>query len=99
MRAVRPLAALLVLTPLLAASALAHGWYPIECCHHMDCAPVDHVERPTGGDMIVTTRHGTATVPGDLQRRQSLDSRMHACMQPAGGGRMKVICVFVPPLI
>ena len=99
MRAVRPLLATLLLAPLLAVAAYAHSWYPIECCHQMDCAPVDHVERRDGEEMIVTTRHGTAAVPSDLQRRQSLDSRMHVCMRPAGGGRMKVICVFVPPLI
>ena len=24
--------------------AKAHDFYPIECCHQIDCAPVDHVE-------------------------------------------------------
>ena len=30
---------------LLAASpAAAHDWYPMECCHALDCAPVEKVE-------------------------------------------------------
>lgn len=77
----------------------AHDWYPIECCHDLDCAPVEHVERPGGDELVVTSRNGTGVVPKDMQRRQSRDHRMHVCMQPSGDGRMRVICVFVPPLI
>src|SRR5690606_28288868 len=29
---------------LAAAPAAAHNWYPMECCHEMDCAPVDRTE-------------------------------------------------------
>ena len=84
----------------------AHDWYPMECCHQMDCAPVDHAETVKGqlyagmgyaqslapGTLIVTTRHGTAVVPPDMQRRESKDNQMHACLR-AG----KVICIFLPP--
>ncbi len=42
--------------------------------------------------LIVTTRHGTASVPPDMARRPSRDGRMHACIR-AG----RVICIFVPP--
>jgi len=100
------LAILLAATP-----AAAHDWYPLECCHHQDCAPVDKVELvPTpmasGADgaksdapaMIVTTKHGTALVPASFPRRESKDHRMHACMLPIGAdGKMRLICIFMPP--
>ena len=96
---------------LAATPAAAHDWYPMECCHEMDCAPVDHAEivpMPAQGDpkgggatstptMIVTTRHGTVVVPGDFPRRESKDSRMHACMMPGADGHMQLICIFMPP--
>jgi len=69
-------AALAVATP-----AAAHDWYPMECCHAMDCAPVDKVEMLPGpsiasmlstpaqadsvGGMLVTTRHGSVLVPAN----------------------------------
>lgn len=73
----------------------------------MDCAPVDKVEMvptpavdgATGAPstMLVTTRHGSALVPANFPRRESKDHRMHACMLPEGGGRMRLICIFMPP--
>lgn len=95
---------------LAATPAAAHNWYPMECCHEMDCAPVDRTEivptpttAPTGAvvigstAMIVTTKHGTALVPADFPRRESKDHRMHACMIPGADGRMQLICLFMPP--
>jgi hypothetical protein len=96
---------------LLAASpAAAHEWYPIECCHEMDCAPVEHVEivptpttsnskgAPAGPpEMVVTTKIGTVLVPASFPRRESKDNRMHACMMPGPGGQMQLICLFIPP--
>ncbi|KAB2917091.1 MAG: hypothetical protein F9K29_10570 [Hyphomicrobiaceae bacterium] len=112
------LAALLV----AATPAAAHDWYPIECCHGMDCAPVEKVEmlQPPGitgllgspayasvpearlrhdvpGSMMVTTKLGSVVVPADFPRRESKDNRMHACMRPADGGGMRLICIFMPP--
>ena len=84
-----------LLSPLEAA---AHDWYPHECCHGMDCAPVDRVEPSGPSGMTVTSRHGTAVVPETMPRRESRDQRMHVCMQPGRGGSMRVICVFIPPL-
>jgi hypothetical protein len=99
------LAFLLASTP-----AAAHDWYPLECCHEMDCAPVDRAEivpTPTtteapgvaGGPaaLIVTTKHGTVIVPANFPRRESKDHRMHACMLPGAGGQMQLICIFLPP--
>ncbi len=104
-----------VLAALLMAAtpAAAHDWYPIECCHGMDCAPVEKVEMlpPPGitgilgspayasvpGSMMVTTKQGSVVIPADFPRRESKDNRMHACMRPAEGGGMRLICIFMPP--
>jgi hypothetical protein len=88
------LAALLV----AASPAAAHDWYPMECCHAMDCAPVDKVEivqspamasllgspavAAPSSAMLVTSKHGTALVPANFPRRESKDHRMHVCMRP-----------------
>jgi hypothetical protein len=95
---------------LAATPAAAHDWYPLECCHEMDCAPVDRAEivpTPTTADapgaasgpsaMVVTTKHGTVLVPANFPRRESKDHRMHACMLPGAGGQMQLICIFLPP--
>jgi hypothetical protein len=95
---------------LAATPAAAHDWYPLECCHGMDCAPVEHAEivpTPATADpksagvgptaMIVTTKHGTVLVPANFPRRESKDNRMHACMMPGPGGQMQLICIFMPP--
>ena len=81
----------------ISTAAVAHDWYPMECCHGMDCAPVDRVDKTEPGGMTVTSRHGTAVIPESMPRRESRDQRMHVCMQPSRLGRMRVICVFVPP--
>jgi hypothetical protein len=99
------LAALLV----TATPAAAHEWYPIECCHGMDCAAAEKVEMLPGpaiasvtggpvvtGAMSVTTKHGTVIVPANFPRRESKDHRMHACMRPGTDG-MRLICIFMPP--
>jgi hypothetical protein len=92
-----------------ATPAAAHEWYPMECCHNQDCAAVDKVEMvptpaATGSEngsqrpsMRVTTRHGTVVVPSSFPRRESKDHRMHACMLPGEGGKMRLICIFMPP--
>lgn len=78
-------------------------WYPIECCHAMDCAPVDSaaIANPveSGGlpNMVVTSKHGTVVVPHSFPRRQSKDHRMHVCMRPAESGQMRLICIFDAP--
>lgn len=78
-----------------AMSAQAHDWYPLECCHQFDCAPVDQAVA-AGDDLVVTTKIGTAPVPPNMERRQSKDHRVHACIAPRDG-KMSVICIFMPP--
>src|SRR5262245_35964782 len=102
----RALTALLGLAVACALPAQAHDWYPKECCHDNDCAPVESIARsntlaasselPT---TVVTTKHGTAMIPPNLQRRESKDNRMHACMNPGPMGKMQLICIFTPPTL
>jgi hypothetical protein len=84
-------------------AATAHDWYPMECCHGYDCAEVERATygRPPDIDnelpmLTVTTKHGTALVPANFPRRESLDGKMHACMR-RDQGSMRLICLFVPP--
>jgi hypothetical protein len=79
-------------------TAQAHSWYPHECCHDDDCAPVDNVlSVPDLDGIYVTSKHGSALVPASFPRRPSPDSRMHVCLRKAPGGTHKLICVFMPP--
>lgn len=94
---------------LAATAAVAHDWYPIECCSGMDCAPVEKVEivsmQSAGimgsatlpGTMLITTKHGSVIVPANFPRRESKDNRMHACMRASASGNMRLICLFLPP--
>src|SRR5215831_21297535 len=87
----------------LQSPVIAHEWYPMECCHGRDCAPVESVETlapaSTNGlaTLVVTTKFGTAVVPADFPRRESKDNRMHACMRQGATGRIHLLCFFVPP--
>lgn len=77
----------------LVDQAKAHSWYPIECCHEMDCGPVLETKRTSEG-LVVTSSHGTAVVPPTMEPRQSKDHKPHVCIR-AG----KVVCYFLPPSI
>lgn len=93
-----------------ATSALAHDWYPRECCSGQDCAPVissrwvagarydatgHEVTNPTPMEEV-TTEKGTVIVPPNMPHRPSQDNRRHACI-----GRdttsYYLICIFDPP--
>jgi hypothetical protein len=85
-----------------APQAQAHDWYPMECCHATDCAPVDSTTYivPTGDgipQMVVTSKHGTAVVSQNFPRQESKDNRMHICMRRMPNGSMRVLCLFMPP--
>ena len=81
----------------------SHDWYPMDCCHGIDCAPVEntgYTQPVTSGgipQLIVTTKHGSAVVPQNFPVRESKDHRMHACMRREGSGQMRIICIFLPP--
>ena len=81
--------------------AKAHDWYPHECCHGGDCAPVDNVTRivtaASEAGLILTSKLGTALLPPNFPVRESKDHRMHVCMRPSLYGGMGITCVFMPP--
>jgi hypothetical protein len=102
-----------LLFALVSAVAHAHDWYPLDCCHSQDCAPVTSYRYVAGADydtagkpianalprLVVTTRIGTAIVPDNLPRRPSKDNQMHVCMRPGVYGiGVYVKCIFVPPI-
>jgi hypothetical protein len=77
----------LTVTLISSATVHAHSWYPIECCHNQDCAPIVKEDNHT-----VTTSHGTVTVPpGFKPIRPSQDEKSHACII-----NNKLICIFRP---
>ena len=87
-----------------AAVAQAHSWYPPECCHDRDCAPVEKVTWlvPVDGGkprIIVRSKKGTAVIPRDMMPRDSKDDRMHVCIGYDSFGDHEVWCYFVPPHI
>lgn len=83
--------------------AIGHGWYPKDCCHDMDCAPVESMAwlaptRKGQPRLVVTSKHGRAVVREGVSIRPSKDHRMHVCMlryDPLG--EMEVTCLFLPP--
>jgi hypothetical protein len=80
----------------LVDSAKAHSWYPIECCHQLDCGPVLSM-RQTPAGLEVTSTHGTAVVPQTMAPRKSQDHQAHVCIRPGENGALKVICYFEQP--
>lgn len=94
-------AIMLVATHFPIPPAHAEEWYPKQCLVDSNCAEVDNTtyapQAVSDEDILtVTTRHGTALVPTDLLRRESMDGNMHACMRANQEG-MQLICLFVPP--
>ncbi len=86
-------AAALLMTPAVAA----HDWYPRECCHNLDCAPVDRAELLPDGSLRLTSKVGTTVVSPSFPRQQSQDYQMHICMARFSHlDIMHPICLFVP---
>ena len=66
--------------------AKAHDWYPHECCHGGDCAPLDNVTRivtaasgQTG--LILTSKLGTALFQIFRCENRKIIACMYACVQ------------------
>jgi hypothetical protein len=77
---------LLLLLALLPSVALAHSFYPYECCHDQDCRPVrceDIEETPTG------YRYDGVEFSKSAER-PSQDRYCHVCISKAGNG----LCLF-----
>lgn len=85
------------------APAIGHDWYPHDCCHDMDCAPVESMAwlGPAQGEhrrLTITSKHGTAIIRQGVSIRPSRDHRMHVCMKRYDVlGDMEVNCLFLPP--
>lgn len=67
----------------LVAPALAHSWYPFECCSERDCfpVPVQDVKIIKGGWML-----HDGTVIEHAEARPSPDGRFHLCRHNDGKG-------------
>src|SRR5262245_50008408 len=83
---------------LLIPAAVAHDWYPRECCRDQDCAPVERAEPLPDGALRLTSRVGTTVVPASFPRQASPDGQMHICMiRYSHLDDMRPVCLFVPP--
>jgi hypothetical protein len=93
----------LLICAALIGPAMGHDWYPHDCCHDMDCAPVESIAwlAPAQGEhrrLAVTSKHGTAIVRQGVSIRPSKDHRMHVCMKRYDAlGEMEINCLFLPP--
>lgn len=86
----------------LAGPALAHSWYPYECCHERDCAPVKPGRwRSVQGGWQIVIHPGEHPMAGDAPRsyfvafkdaRPSPDKQFHLCLNLA----REVLCAFAP---
>lgn len=86
----RVLAAVVLLGGLL-SSAIAHSWYPHECCSDRDCAPIPENQIPKpldGGNWQLFD----GTYVDRAKVKWSPDGHYHLCQMGA-----VVLCLFVPP--
>lgn len=88
----------------LAPAALAHSWYPYDCCSDRDCWPMGQDDDAREPDPQIVPggyrTHDGLFVP-QAQTRPSRDGRFHVCRH--GGAReggivtsSRGICLFVP---
>lgn len=77
--------------------AMAHSWYPKECCSNRDCMPADRVERDARGDMQVAVGQHRIWVPQGFPIRSSLDERIHICFHLDDHKFLMPLCLFMPP--
>jgi len=81
----------------IVAPVAAHEWYPPECCHGLDCAPVERAESLADGALRLTSKVGTTVVPASFPRQESPDDRVHICMARFSHfDAMRPVCLFVP---
>jgi hypothetical protein len=78
--------------------ALAHDWYPLECCSDRDCGPADTVVRRDDGSYLVTSRGMSTVIPADYAKwRKSPDGRIHVCIRKLRSGAEYLVCAFRGP--
>lgn len=79
---------------LVAVPAVAHDWYPLDCCHDNDCrvALPGEVEETVGGWRVVPSDERFTF----RQARYSPDGKYHRCLKDPKDVRSKTLCLFVP---
>ena len=82
---------------LAAPAALAHSWYPHECCGEGDCAPAESVVQQDDGSWRVTAHGMVAVIPRDFHWRRSPDAAVHVCIRKLRSGAEYVVCAFRAP--
>lgn len=89
---VRPILSIVLLSTGI-SSALAHSWYPIECCSEQDCRELDE----TKGETVTETVSGWQLWDGRTVIRQrarpSPDKKFHLCETRS----KNILCFFAPP--
>ena len=93
-------ARILLLAALLAiyasVPALAHSWYPRECCHDNDCMPADGISTDVRGDLSVHVGSKRVWVPKLFKIRPSRDDRIHVCFFVDEHDFLMPLCLFMP---
>jgi hypothetical protein len=81
-------------------TALAHSWYPHECCAQNDCAPADRIERGPRGITAVVVGNRRIEIPPGIVARSSPDHHVHVCFVSSieAGVPWMALCLFVPGL-
>lgn len=100
-------AALAVSLALLSGAALAHSWYPYECCHGDHCAEIPATSvTERGGGFVIILDEKTHPILKKMNAgrkqyfvpyrdvRQSPDGKQHACILEANVDALR--CVFLP---
>lgn len=85
-----------IISGLWPTSALAHSWYPEECCSHRDCMPADSMITDARGDLLVTVGNRNVWVPRGFHARPSPDGRIHICFHEDDYSFTMPLCLFVP---
>ena len=76
--------------------ALAHSWYPKECCSGHDCMPADSIITDVRGNRIVIVGDRRVWIPPGFAVRASPDARIHVCFTDDVFGVQAPRCVFMP---
>jgi hypothetical protein len=82
----------------LAGQALAHSWYPPQCCNEQDCRKVDRIEHLPDGTMLLHTGMLVVQVPRGFKEMPSKDADAHVCFYRNYMGRYVPRCVFMPAM-
>lgn len=78
---------------MLSTPALAHDWYPIDCCSGHDCFPIEESDLTPIPDGFVVNASHTAITGSNVRRSE--DGRYHLCTK-TGKPDGPPVCVFRP---